>query len=515
MHPKIVSLDRLLEIRASLKREGKRLVQCHGCFDIVHPGHLRYLQFARGLGDALVVSVSGDDVVGKGWDRPYVHEELRAENLAALEVVDYVVVDHHEWAGPVLDALRPDVYVKGREYETSADPRFLEERKLVEANGGRVVFSSGDVVFSSTSILSRRRDEMGLELERVRFFCKRSGIDRSSIDATISRFGGVSALVIGDPILDVYVHAEHATVAAEGPILNVTALREERYVGGAGLVARQLAALGARVSFLTTSSHSEEVDELHSGLARGGVRLVHVGDEDRPIYVKRRYLVDGQKVLKVNHGTAQPPSTRARQELESALADELRDHDGLVVCDFGYGLFGPHFADEIAARASEAHRPYYADVSTNGQANVLKFRGPKIATPTETELRFALGDAESGLSNLAARYYRESGAGGLVLTMGKRGAILFHPPEGDRTRLATDYIPALETTPRDTVGAGDVFLAAIVMADLAGAPMSLGLYLASVLASLKVKRIGNDPIDLQALRDELDARPELAGAPKV
>ena len=129
---KCVSVEDLQTIREELRSQGKRVVQCHGCFDIVPPGHIRYLRFAREQGDALIVSVSGDDVVGKGFDRPYINETLRLENLAALEFVDYVCLDHHTWAGPILEIVKPDVYVKGKEYETNADPRFLKEKKLVE-----------------------------------------------------------------------------------------------------------------------------------------------------------------------------------------------------------------------------------------------------------------------------------------------------------------------------------------------------------------------------------------------
>ena len=121
----------------------------------------------------LVVSVSSDRTVGKGVNRPYINEELRLENLAALEIVDYVCLDDHDWAGPILEALRPDVYVKGKEYETSADPRFLEERALVEGYGGSVIFSSGEVVYSSTFILEQFRHRFQLESEKIRAFCRR------------------------------------------------------------------------------------------------------------------------------------------------------------------------------------------------------------------------------------------------------------------------------------------------------------------------------------------------------
>ena len=115
---KIHSVESLRVERQRLREEGKIVVQCHGCFDIVHPGHIRYLRFARSLGDVLVVTVSADDAVMKGYERPYIPEDLRLDNLAELGCVDYVALSEDDWAGPVLQAVQPDIYVKGREYES-------------------------------------------------------------------------------------------------------------------------------------------------------------------------------------------------------------------------------------------------------------------------------------------------------------------------------------------------------------------------------------------------------------
>ena len=122
---KTCSLQQLLQLRENAQKQGRSVVHCHGCFDIVHPGHIRYLQFARAQGDVLIVSITGDASIDKGDQRPYIPQELRAENLAALELVDFVVIDRNETAVEILGRLRPDVYVKGQEYATSSDPRFL------------------------------------------------------------------------------------------------------------------------------------------------------------------------------------------------------------------------------------------------------------------------------------------------------------------------------------------------------------------------------------------------------
>ena len=195
---KIVDAAALSQSLDALRTAGKTVVQCHGCFDIVHPGHIRYLQFARGLGDVLVVSLTGDGSVGKGPDRPYIPQDLRAENLAALECVDWVVVDTHPTACELLDTLRPDVYVKGREYASATDERFRRECEIVARYGGRVVFHSGDVVFSSTRLLEATRGDEALDEQRLRSYCERHEIDLRTASATVEAFAGLRVVVVGD-----------------------------------------------------------------------------------------------------------------------------------------------------------------------------------------------------------------------------------------------------------------------------------------------------------------------------
>ena len=238
---KIHSLESLKNERAGLRQEGKTVVQCHGCFDIVHPGHIRYLRMARSLGDVLVVTVSADDVVMKGYERPYIPEDLRLDNLAELSCVDYVALSTDDWAGPVLEAIQPDIYVKGREYESKKDPRFAKEKKIVESYGGRVVLGSGDVIFSSTQIGRRKRNTLDMEQQKIERFCRVNAIDSARLKNTISAFSDLKVLVLGDAILDQYAHCEGARVASESPIVSVKPVSEEWFIGGAGLIARQSA----------------------------------------------------------------------------------------------------------------------------------------------------------------------------------------------------------------------------------------------------------------------------------
>ena len=138
MTPKVVSVDELARLSHVLRAEGRRLVVTNGCFDLLHVGHVRYLQSARKLGDALAVAVNGDASVRarKGEGRPLNRENDRAEVLAALACVDYVAVFQEMRATRFLEEVQPAIYVKGGDYKRETlDP---EERGVLEKLGAEI-----------------------------------------------------------------------------------------------------------------------------------------------------------------------------------------------------------------------------------------------------------------------------------------------------------------------------------------------------------------------------------------
>jgi rfaE bifunctional protein nucleotidyltransferase chain/domain len=120
-HEKILPIDQIGTLAAQARAEGRKVVLAHGVFDLIHVGHLRHLQEAASLGDILVVTTTEDEHVNKGPGRPVFSEQLRTEMLAALEIVNYVGISRHPSAENVIGSIRPDIYVKGPDYENAAD----------------------------------------------------------------------------------------------------------------------------------------------------------------------------------------------------------------------------------------------------------------------------------------------------------------------------------------------------------------------------------------------------------
>lgn len=153
---KIIELAELAGKAKALKSQGKKIVHCHGCFDLMHPGHIKYFQAAKAMGDVLIVTVTPDKYVDKGLGRPVFNQDLRTESIAALECVDYVAVNKWITAEETLRMLRPDIYVKGQEFEKLEDKtgKIQKESEIVKEIGAELKFTY-EMVFSSTGLLEQ------------------------------------------------------------------------------------------------------------------------------------------------------------------------------------------------------------------------------------------------------------------------------------------------------------------------------------------------------------------------
>jgi len=151
---KILDLNELAGKLLDLKSQGRKVVHCHGCFDMMHPGHIKYFQASKKMGDILVVTVTPDRFVDKGVGRPVFNQGLRAESIAALECVDYVAVNRWATAEETLRLLLPDYYVKGQEFEKLLDKtgKIQKEVAVVREIGAEMRFTH-EIVFSSSKLI--------------------------------------------------------------------------------------------------------------------------------------------------------------------------------------------------------------------------------------------------------------------------------------------------------------------------------------------------------------------------
>ena len=513
---KIVDHARLLEIVRDTRAAGKTVVQCHGCFDIVHPGHIRYLEFARQQGDVLIVSLTGDLDVSKGDNRPYIPQEFRAENLAAIMFVDVVHINASPTAQQLLEEVRPDVYVKGREYEGSSDPGFLSEKSAVESYGGRIIYSSGEIVFSSTELIGRMPRGGDAQVHRLKSFCHTHEVSMASLEALIRRFSELHVLVVGDLILDRYVMCDAIGMASEAPMISLAHRDERTYVGGAAIVARHIAALGAHAFLLSSAAGSQDATTrlVQDVLSKEGVES-HLIDARPAIVEKTRFLAEDSKLFKLDRARRLPLDSVAERRAAVILEQQSKVADAVIFCDFGYGMITGSLLHRVLPTLRQNVRILTADVS-GGRAHLLSFRNVDLLCPTEREARAMLNDYDSGLSTIAWEVLRETQARHIFITLEKRGMLVFERRSQDRDspewseRLKSELLPAFTDHATDQLGCGDALLAVSTLALSAGASLAQSAYLGNAAAAIEAGMPGNVPVDDAQLRKWFHARRELS-----
>lgn len=502
---KIISLNEAVKLIKTAQDRTETVVVCHGCFDIVHPGHIRHLQQAAKFGDRLLVTITRDLDLAKGESRPLIPQELRAENLAALDCVSWVAVNHHSTAKELLDELKPDVYVKGREYEHNADPRFRDEKEIVEKNGGRVVFTSGDVVFSSTALigaLEQRGTPFQATLHKL---IEQTKFTPSRVDQLIASFQDRRILVVGEVIQDTYVMCDRPEIASEGPLMTLRPIEYRSFDGGAAIIARHLAAMGAKPTLLTALPCSRDAEALRQRLALENVAVRWI-EVDRSIIEKRRYLVGTTKMMKLDLGESLTLDASDQQHLIDLASESAESCEGVIIADFGQGLF----TATTLTRLCQTLRPYVKIMSgdvSGRRSNLLALRGMDLLCPSEVEMRDAMHDYNEGLSSVVWHMLHQTDAKAAMVTLGDQGLIAFDrrqdmdddSPDWN-SRLKAEHIPALSSHAVDQLGCGDALLAAATLTLVSGGSLALAGVMGNIAASIQARKLGNAVIGAADLR---------------
>jgi rfaE bifunctional protein kinase chain/domain len=461
-----------------------------GNFNVVHPGHLRLLKFAAEQADILVVGVTPDHASGVT-----VPQDVRLENVRSISMVDHAVALEVP-ADAFIASLKPDVVVKGKEFEK----RFNSEQAIVEAYGGRLVFSSGELRFTSLSLLER--DAGFSAIRKPLDFAHRHDFDISNLKSTLAKMSGMRVLVIGDLIIDEYVTCDAIGMSQEDPTIVVTPIAAKTFVGGAGGVAAHARGLGAEVRYCSVVGEDEFAKFAVDSLVQQGVHCDHFSDSTRPTTRKQRYRALDKTLLRVNHLRHHPPSADIQRKMLKAVERAMGRCDLVLFSCFNYGCLPQTLVDAVTAKARTAKVMLAADSQASSQlGDISRFKGTALITPTEREARLALNDFETGLAAIGEQLIAKANASNLVITLGAEGMLINTCCDGG---LRTDRLPAFNLSPRDVAGAGDSLFVSSAMALRVGADIWQSSYLGALTAALQVSRVGNSPLTTADLVAEID-----------
>lgn len=468
-----------------------------GVFNVLHPGHLRLLRFSKECGQQLVVAVLSDRLAGKS---AHVPELLRLEAVRSVSWVDEAILID-EPVTEILSRLRPHVVVKGKEHENRLNP----EAEVLESYGGRLLFGSGEVAFSSVDLLRKEFSAHNLKSILVPSdYLDRHGIKPSRLASLLKSFRNLHTCVVGDLIIDEYITCQPLGMSQEDPTIVVTPVDSNRFLGGAGIVAAHAAGLGTSVRFISIGGSDEPRAFAQEQLAGVGVTADLIVDESRPTTLKQRFRSKGKTLLRVSHLHQGAISRSLQSRILEILDDAMAGMDLLVFSDFNYGCLPNPLVDRVIEMAKHRKVMLAADSQSSSQVgDIARFRGMDLLTPTEREARISTRNREDGLVVLAEDLRRQSGARNILLKLGEDGLLIHANDRDDPEGWLTDRVPALNDSPKDVAGAGDSLLIAGALTLAAGGTIWEAACMGSLAAAIQVGRVGNTPIKYDELMQEL------------
>jgi len=472
----------------------KRIVFVSGNFNTLHPGHLRLLRFAAECGDLLVIGVTNNDAEGA-----LVPEELRLDGIKAISFVDYAFT--LSTAPEVfIQQLKPQVVVRGKEHEGN----FNVEQSVVESYGGELLYSSGEMRFSSVHLLKQEMLKSDLSsIIRPMDFPERHGFTMADLRATVDKFKGFRVTVLGDLIVDEYIDCDPLGMSQEDPTIVVTPIQSESFLGGAGIVAAHARSMGADVRFISISGKDAPAEFARGRLLEYGVSAEVFEDDNRPTTLKQRYRAAGKTLLRVSHLRQQAVSQEIAGRILNAVKAVLPTTDILIFSDFNYGCLPQSLVDEIVDACRSQKVLMVGDSQSSSQVgDVSRFKDMMLLTPTEREARLSLGDFSSGLVVIAEKLRKKSRAKNIIVTLGAEG-LLAHAAPKTNDEWPSDRLPAFNGAPKDSAGAGDSLLACCSLSLAVGADIWQSMYLGSIAAACQVSRVGNIPLSPRDIALEL------------
>lgn len=487
-NPKILDLDVMAARLMQLKASGKRIVHSHGVFDLLHVGHIRHFEEAKKMGDVLVVTLTRDEHVNKGPHRPAFPEDLRAEAIAALSVVDYVGINRWPLSVETIKLLRPDIYVKGSDYKDAGKDvtgGITLEAETVQAVGGEIRFTD-DITFSSSALLNRYFSSFSPEVDHYLEEFRH----RHSVDEVLNWLDCASMLkplVVGEAIIDEYVFCDGIGKSTKDPVLAVLQQSVEAYAGGSLAIANHLAGLCRQVELITQLGSAERREDFVRRTLRPNVRPVLLTKSGAPTVCKRR-IVDrywGNKLLEIYIMEDSLTAGEDASALQQALENATVGLDLTVVADYGHGMLTPKAIDFLCGAATFLAVNAQSNAGNRGFNPISKYRRADYICLAAHEIEIETRQRGCFLPDGLLSVVRQVECPRFTVTAGKRGTLHYDATSG------FVEAPALATVVQDRVGAGDAVLAVTALLVRVGAPWDIVGFVGNVVGAELVAELGN------------------------
>lgn len=483
---KFVTQDEFKKIKKGFGN--KKVVLCHGVFDLLHPGHIIHFKEAKKLGDILVVSITSEEFVRKGPDRPFFNNDLRINFLTAIECIDYVLLSKEYTAKDIIECVQPNFYVKGKEYENHSEDiteKISEEAELVKKFGGEIKYTNGHV-FSSTKLINNNFNSLSDEVKSyIRDFKKKFSIN--DINNYIEKMKDLKVLVIGDIIIDEYIFCSVQGLMSKDVGYSTRFLKSEKYLGGSFAIANHINEFCKNTTLFSILG-DDDIKNLVIENANFNLDVEY--SKQYSTIFKTRYVLENEnreelkKLFAItNLKEYNNINSSIMDILKSKLKKIIKQFDLVVLCDFGHGLINKDIIDIIEKDAKILSINCQTNSSNYGRNLITKYKRTNTFVLDQKELKLAIPSYEEDEQNSLKILSNILGSNGF-LTRGSKGAFLLKDNE-------IYSCPAFVLKVKDTIGSGDAFFSLSSLCKGVNAPDEIGLFLGSISASLSTNIYGN------------------------
>ncbi|MCD4781591.1 MAG: adenylyltransferase/cytidyltransferase family protein [Candidatus Omnitrophica bacterium] len=485
---KIKDIESLAKTVATLKKKGKKVVQCHGVFDLIHLGHIRHFNLAKKEGDILIVTLTKDKHVKRGPGRPIFNELLRAETLASLEITDYVAVVESPTAIEAIKTLRPDVYVKGSDYKEKAKDvtgMIYDEEEAVKSVGGRLAFTD-DITFSSSHLINNYLESYPPgTIKYLKAIGKRYSID--DVLSSLRKPKSMKALVLGDAIIDQYHYCSPMGKSAKESLVVTRFVEDEMFAGGAFATANNVASICDQVDFITVLGEQETLQSFIQGKLSANVQPTFFYRSETCTTIKRRYVDNWskKKLFEICFMKDNLISKSIETKILKHLKNVISEYDLVIVSDFGHGLMTPGIIDFVCRSAKYLAINVQTNSANRGFNLVTKYPRADCVCIDYRELCLAAHDKYSDYKTLIKKVNSLISTEYIIATRGHLGSVCYSEKDGFHDT------PAFADKVVDLIGAGDAFFAFVAPCFAAGIPQELVSFIGNAVGSLAVQIICN------------------------
>ena len=328
---KLITSNELTKIRKYFKK--KIIGLCHGAFDILHNGHLEHFEVAKKNIDILIVSVTANQFVIKGPNQPYNDEIDRAKFLLHIKNIDYVVIDQNLTAEGVLDRLKPDFYIKGKDYKGKDITNNLsKEIKILKKNKGKLLITETKLL-SSTRIINKIHNNLDSDIDNfIKKLARLNTFDE--IYKATEKLKVMNINIIGEPIIDKYISCEISGLTTKDPAISSVIEKTQSIPGGTIAITKMISKFVNKVKIFTYGNHKE----LKSFFKEyKNVKVINF-DKSQIIQSKTRFINSNryEKLLQV---TNFKKNYFAKDKIVNITNFIKKINDNIIICDFGIGLF--------------------------------------------------------------------------------------------------------------------------------------------------------------------------------